>query len=275
MAWQVTLDADEADAVAVLAEDRVWNSFALADLTPPFRAYSQIAIAIPSQPSSSQAAACLILRQPGLSVVSPYGAVEGVAVLLSQLAARHALPDTAFIQARWEHLPPLQATYLIQPDTREMLRMAVTAGTFLAPPTDAGRAAVERLSPDDAPALAALYALYPENHFRADQLQQESFFGVRSAGRLVAAAGTHVVAPAYGVVVLGNIFTHPDVRGRGYARAVTSTLVTSLFARGCGDVILNVAACNTAAIRLYVSLGFRTHTAYWMGPARSRSQDDV
>lgn len=42
--WRVMSDVAAAEAYAVLERDRVWNSFAIAYLLPPFRAYSQLAI---------------------------------------------------------------------------------------------------------------------------------------------------------------------------------------------------------------------------------------
>lgn len=254
--WQVTLDASDAEAEAVLSQDRVWNCFALADLLPPFREYSQMAIA--RQAESPGCAACLVLRHPALTVVSPYGAPEGVAAILAQID----LPERVLLQAQDAHLPLLRLYYRFLPGQRALLRMAVTADTFL-PPEPAPRVQPERLTPADLTALQALYAHFPETHFRADQLEHGVFYGLRSSGQVVAVGGTHVVAVDYGLAVLGNIFTHPDARRRGYARTVTTALVTDLLARGCRDVVLNVMAENTPAITLYTSLGFQTHSCYW------------
>ena len=67
--WQVTLHASDAEAAAVLSQDRVWNCFALADLLPPFREYSQVAIA--RQPGAADCAACLVLRHPAPAQAVP------------------------------------------------------------------------------------------------------------------------------------------------------------------------------------------------------------
>lgn len=253
--WQVTLDAGDAEAVAVLAQDRVWNCFALADLLPPFREYSRVAIA--RQINGEACAACLILRHPALTVISPAGAAEGVVAILAGLD----LPERALLQVQEIHLPLLQKYYRFHPGQRSLLRMAVTADTFLLPA--ATLVPPERLTPADLQALQTLYAHFPETHFRADLPAHGVFYGVRSDEELLAAGGTHVVAIDYGIAVLGNIFTHPDARRQGYARAVTAALVTDLLTRGCQDVVLNVVAENTPAISLYTSLGFQTHSRYW------------
>lgn len=253
--WHVTLNASDAEAAATLSQDRVWNCFALADLLPPFREHSQVAIA--RRTAAADCAACLVLRHPALTVISPFGVPEGVAAILAQLD----LPALALLQAQETHLPLLQQYYRFQPGERALLRMAVAAGTFL--PPCAPQAQPERLTSADLAAVQALYTHFPETHFRDDLLEHGVFYGVRNGEQVVAVGGTHVVAIDYGLAVLGNIFTHPDARRRGYARAVTAALVADLLARGCRDVVLNVVAGNSPAIALYTSLGFQTHSRYW------------
>jgi ribosomal protein S18 acetylase RimI-like enzyme len=266
--WQITLNASDAEAGAVLSQDRVWNCFALADLLPPFREHSQVAIA--RQSGAADCAACLVLRHPALTVISPFGVPEGVAAILARLD----LPALTLLQAQEIHLPLLQQYYRFQPGERALLRMAVAANTFL-PPATAPHMQPEQLTPADLTALQRLYAHFPETHFRADLLEYGVFYGVRSGGEVLAAGGTHVVAFEDSLAVLGNIFTRPDARRQGYARAITAALVTDLLARGCQDVVLNVLEENTSAITLYTGLGFQTHSRYWtMQAERITSPDD-
>jgi ribosomal protein S18 acetylase RimI-like enzyme len=258
--WQVAINVSDDEAYAVLRQDRLWNCFAIADLAPPFHDYSQVAFA--RQVDSGQHAACFVLQHPALTVVSPYGPDQGVAAILARLT----LPRQALIQAQATHLPLLEAYYQLLPGWRELLRMAVSAQTFH-PPASTPGLPVERLTPADLEALRDLYALYPENHFRADQLEHGISYGIRSSSRILAAGGTHVVAANYGIAVLGNIFTHPDARRQGYASAITAALARDLLAQGCHDVLLNVTADNSPAIRVYTRLGFQTHCHYWTGQA--------
>jgi ribosomal protein S18 acetylase RimI-like enzyme len=266
--WQVTLDATDEEAYAVLARDRVWNCFALADLEPPFRAYSQVAIA--RQDGSEEGGACLVVRHPALTVVSPYGADAGVAAILARLA----LPRQTLIQAQAAHLPLLEKYYRFLPGWRELLRMGVSAGAFR-PPASMLAGVVERLTLNDLAGLHDLYALYPENHFRDDLLREGVFYGVRAGQRVIAAGGTHVVARGAGIAVLGNILTHPDARRQGYATAITAVLAAELFAQGCRDVVLNVVAENEAAIRVYTRLGFERHCSFWRGQAELKGQQQT
>lgn len=260
--WRITLSASDADAYAVLVHDRVWNSFAIADLLPPFRAHAQIAIA--RHTGDVRAAACLVLRQPELTVVAPDGDDEGVGLLLERLD----LPAAALIQAQHRHITAIVRHYRPCAPWQEMERMVVTPASFHMPaPPSAPVPYFKRLTLADLPALAALYSLYPTAHFRPDLLEHGVFYGFHVGERLVAAGGTHVVAGAYGLAVLGNIFTDPAARGRGYASVVTATLVSELFMRGISDVVLNVVADNSPAIRVYQRLGFTTAHRYLSGLA--------
>jgi ribosomal protein S18 acetylase RimI-like enzyme len=260
-AWRVRHNTDDSDVQALLERDRVWNCFALADLLPPFREHARFVTA--ARPGDAPAAALLIMEHPSFTAISPYGESSGVAAILAQTS----LPHTALVQTTADHRAPLAAVYRPVPVWRPMLRMAVSAETFTA------RAASEptsRLSKADLAEVKALLRLSADSPFRPELLEQDSFYGLRAHGRLVALAGTHVVAPAAGIAVVGNVFTHPDARGCGYAGMVTSAVVGDLVARGCREVVLNVFADNAPAIAVYDRLGFQTRHQLWSGPAALR-----
>ena len=82
------------------------------------------------------------------------------------------------------------------------------------------------------------------------------YFGVRVRGRLVAAAGTHVINPREQIAVVGNVMTHIDYRGHDLAKIVTSAVTTELLDR-LTDVALNVHADNEPAVAAYTRLGYR------------------
>jgi RimJ/RimL family protein N-acetyltransferase len=254
--WQVEPDAADDVAYAALADDRVWNAFAIADLEPPFRAFSRIAVA--RRQGIDSGAACLLFRSPEFNVVVPHGNPAGVAVILATVE----LPASAGAMVQSEHLAALDRWYDFPRGRRLMVRMAVDAARFRPAPPVTG---LVRLDPTDLGHLLDLYTAYPENHFAPIQLEHGVYFGVREAGRLVAVGGTHVVAPRYGVAALGGIFTLPEARRRGYAAAVTSAVVSDLLDRGCRDVVLTVHADNEAARRVYARLGFRDHYRYETG----------
>jgi RimJ/RimL family protein N-acetyltransferase len=259
--WQITPEATNEQASAILLQDPVWNSFALADLEPPLRSYSQFAIACKEE--SHERAICLILRHPVIGqVLSPFGEKEGVGAILEHLA----LPEHPLLQAQEVHLPVLQRYYQPESAWKKMLRMAIPSSSWHPLPS-APHHPVRQLTVADLPALKKLYAQHPESGFSPDLFTQGLYVGAYEGERLIAAGGTHALVPAYGIAVLGNIFTAPQARGQGYATAVTGALLTTLFQRHYSLVVLNVFEDNVQAIRIYQRLGFQTHHKLLTGKA--------
>jgi ribosomal protein S18 acetylase RimI-like enzyme len=237
----------------VLGRDRAWNGYAIADLDEPFRRYANVSV--------HGRAALLVLRHPAFCAICTHGPVAGVARLLGEAD----LPTECHFLVRLSHRAALASHYRV--DGHEMLRMYATARSFRRAAENT--VVAERLGPDDIEALAALYAGYGESAFQAGQVGSGVFYGVRDGhGRLLAAGGTHVVSRRYGIAAVGNIYTVPEARRRGYARAVTAAVVATLLDGLVDLVILNVAPENKAARRVYEGLGFRVRCRYWEGSAR-------
>jgi ribosomal protein S18 acetylase RimI-like enzyme len=81
------------------------------------------------------------------------------------------------------------------------------------------------------------------------------FVGIRIDGRLAAMAGERMKQDGFEEV--SGICTHPDFRGRGLARILSVFVTRRTAARGVTPY-LHAFASNTAAIRLYESIGFVT-----------------
>jgi GNAT superfamily N-acetyltransferase len=258
--WRIDPNADDDRAYAALAADSVWNGYSIGDLAPPFRAHAQVALA----ERGAAAAACLMLRHPQFTSVIPAGDPAGVAAILAAVE----LPDEAFVLLRPEHRPPFEAVYAFANEPLPMLRMGLALADFR--PTPGWERLTTRLTLGDGPDLARLYAAYAGNAFVADMFVVGPCYGVRVDGVLVAAAGTHTCAPRYGIAAIGNVFTRADQRGHGYASATSSAVVADLLARGCRQVVLNVAEANATARAIYARLGFRDHCAYLEGTVRLR-----
>ena len=251
--WHITQDASNDEAYAILSQDRIWNCFALADLEPPLRQYSQFAMA--SQEGSNERAVCLILRHPIIGqVLSPFGSEEGVAAILQHLA----LPERPLLQAQEMHIPSLQRYYQAETRWKRLLRMAITPASLHSFTPEIHQSA-RQLTASDLPALKKLYAQYPEGHFSAELFPQALYFGAYEGKRILAAAGTHALVPQHRIAVLGNVFTVPEARGQGYATAITASLITALFKQQFSLIVLNVFEDNSNAIRIYQHLGFQTH----------------
>jgi predicted GNAT family acetyltransferase len=147
-----------------------------------------------------------------------------------------------------------------------MVRMWVDRSTFQPAP-----GATARLLPAEIGDLNRLYNLGFTSWLPADAVAHGVYYGVRVGGRLVAAAGTHVVSSQSGLGVVGNVMTHRDYRGRGYAKLTTSAVTQELL-RTVDHVVLNVRSDNPPALAAYRALGFREHLRFEERLARRRGQ---
>ena len=109
----------------------------------------------------------------------------------------------------------------------------------------------------DAPEMLALAKLTEPGPFLPRTHTMGKFIGIRIAGRLAAMAGERFRFPGYTEV--SGVCTHPDFRGRGFARALSSTVAASIEARG-ERAFLHAWKTNLSAISLYESLGFELRT---------------
>jgi predicted GNAT family acetyltransferase len=80
------------------------------------------------------------------------------------------------------------------------------------------------------------------------------FIGIRQEGRLVAMAGERMRVP--GFAEISGVCTHPDHRGRGYAKGLMQIVAQAMQARG-DTPFLHAYAAHDATVALYRTLGFR------------------
>lgn len=80
------------------------------------------------------------------------------------------------------------------------------------------------------------------------------YYGVYENNNLVGIAGARIKLPE--VWIIGNVFVHPDYRGRGYGKAVTSAVTEDAVKSGA-LAYLQVEVNNTIAIGIYEKLGYR------------------
>ncbi|MFZ3467670.1 GNAT family N-acetyltransferase [Streptomyces sp. 4.24] len=154
----------------------------------------------------------------------------------------------------------LESAYAVQPHGT-LLRMALTEPD-LAERHPAGPWLPAALGREDLPELLELFEqAYPGNWFDHRMLDTGQYVGARQAGRLVAVAGVHVHSAAYRVAAIGNVATHPRVRGQGAGGACVAELCRRL-GKSVDHIGLNVRADNATAVGLYRRLGFTEVTEF-------------
>jgi predicted GNAT family acetyltransferase len=179
------------------------------------------------------------------------GRSDGIAAILRSVIR----PRVAYCAALAESLPAVGSMYRIEPGP-PMVRMVVDKARFRPYTAD-----VQRLTPMDSSQLNRLYQVGFASWLPAASVASGVYYGIRVGGKLVAAAGTHVISPSARLGVVGNVLTHVDHRGRGYATAVTSAVTEELL-RACDDVVLNVRSDNPPALAAYRRLGYVEHVRF-------------
>ncbi len=150
-----------------------------------------------------------------------------------------------------QHLDVLRGVYRLA-NQQPMIRMSVVANRFA--PVERPNTVV--LTGIDIRRVNSLYGSEGgPSYYIPEHIDGGVYRGVVSEGRLVAVAGTHVVSRQERVAVVGNVFTHPAYRGRGFATAATSA-VTQALLEYCDTVVLTVDPNNSPAVAAYVRLGY-------------------
>ena len=179
------------------------------------------------------------------------GRSDGIEAVLRDVVR----PRAAYVAVLPDAVEAVQTAYRLDPGP-QMVRMWVDRARFRPYPAD-----VRRLLPVDIGELNRLYQLGFASWLPSSAIGDGVYFGIRVGGRLVAAAGTHVVSAGARIAVVGNVLTHVDYRGRGYATAVTGAVTAELL-RTCDQVVLNVRSDNPPALQAYRRLGYAEHVRF-------------
>ena len=179
------------------------------------------------------------------------GSAEGIEAILHDVVR----PRAAYVAVLPESISAVETAYRLDPGP-QMVRMWVDRTRFRPYPAD-----VRRLHPIDIGELNRLYQLGFASWLPSSAIVDGVYYGIRANGRLVAAAGTHVISSSARIAVVGNVLTHVDYRGRGYATAVTGAVTAELL-RSCDQVVLNVRSDNPPALQAYRRLGYGEHVRF-------------
>lgn len=113
------------------------------------------------------------------------------------------------------------------------------------------------LGPVDVAEMLSLVGLTKPGPFRPRTIELGTYVGLRLSGRLVAMAGERLWIGDFREI--SAVCTHPDVQGRGYARALMARVVNAMMRAG-QTPMLHVESANKRAIDLYLTLGFVPRT---------------
>ncbi len=92
-----------------------------------------------------------------------------------------------------------------------------------------------------------------EPEVAAERLRKWRYYGVFEEGELVSVACAYLRLPE--VWAVGDVYTRPDFRGRGYAKISTSAVTRDAVNSGA-MAFLHVKEDNEPAIKVYKSLGY-------------------
>jgi ribosomal protein S18 acetylase RimI-like enzyme len=239
---------DRAVLRAFLETDRLFAAYALCDLDD--REFMRTRWGIASVDGRPVA---VVLQYSGYSPqpVFVMGDGAGIEAVMGSVIK----PRAAYVACRSESLPAIETHYRVDSGP-PMVRMWVDRAQFRPYLAD-----VQRLLPVEIGELNRLYQLGFASWLPASAIADGLYYGIRAGSRLVSAAGTHVISASARLAVVGNVMTHADYRGRGYATAVTSA-VTSELLRFCDQVVLNVRADNPPALAAYRRLGYQDYTLF-------------
>ena len=239
---------DRALLHAFLAQDRLYAAYAICDLEEREFARTRWGAAFDGD---GLVAVGLEYLGPTPQPLFVMGSSEGIAAVLRDVIR----PRAAYIAARPEMVAAIEQHYRVDAGP-QMLRMWVDRAHFRPYP-----ATVQRLLPVEISELNRLYQPGFASWLPSSSIADGVYYGMRVNGRLISAAGTHVVSPTARLAVVGNVLTHTDFRGRGFATAVTGAVTAELL-RTCDQVVLNVRADNAPAINAYRRLGFSEHVRF-------------
>ncbi len=237
------------DLRRLLERDRIWNAYAIADLDPVHDEFTDWFLYKDS----------LVLRYRGLEpdLIFASGNPGAIKTLFAELPPgdyQYALKEEVL-----HAVLPLFSFLRSTPMWRMALKHDPPA---LIMPQNARTLSIEDLS--NIKGLMAGHEDRPDS-FMPGQLESGLFFGVFEKEDLVAMAGVHVFSEISDVAAVGNVFTHPDYRGKGLGTLASAAVTNNLMMRGFGTIVLNVSKENEPAIRSYLKIGFEPCCHYLEG----------
>jgi ribosomal protein S18 acetylase RimI-like enzyme len=197
----------------------------------------------------------LLARSHGLARRYPPDVSPLVALLHP---TNEAFADLRRLVSPGEHVALFTASPLDVPgdwqvDRSRWIDQMICEASLVSPPV-----ASLPLGTTDVPEMLELTAATEPGPFLPQTIRMGSYFGIRASdGRLVAMAGERLQSTAFAEI--SAVCTHPEFRGRGYARALVTLLAAQILAAG-KTPFLHVKSENGAKL-VYQKIGFRLRAA--------------
>lgn len=249
---------DKAQIRQALQGDPRWCVYAIGDLSERMFGKCQwFTSTVARRATAKSPDLTLVLHDYGTSILFAHGTGS----------IREALDHCSFpvhLQVQQDAFDEV-ARYANVSNVKHMLRMSWEGRANNTGNGASGFSGTLQLTGNDVEALKQLYAdgesTGESPDFFYDSMVTDGVFcGVYEGDELIAVTGTHLVSRDEGAAAIGNVYVRRDRRGAGLSRLTTAAVLNEL--RGIETVGLNVRADNTAAIRVYESLGFTTHCAF-------------
>lgn len=244
-----SLDFRKDQILAILHQDRIWSAYALADLEPEHDMYSHWHV------SGKSVLLCYTGLEP--PILFAHGEVAQLQSLLETIQPGEY--QISFPQDFLQSLPASASILHQIPMWRMHFKHSpITQGTEIE---------VHRLGVEDLPHIEHLYNGQPDapDGYHSRQLGMGPFVGVWESETLVATAGIHVFSENLSVAAIGNVYTHPNWRRKGFAQACTTKLLSILRSKGVATIVINVGQKNLAAVALYEKMDFKVHCPFYEG----------
>ncbi|HPG12772.1 MAG TPA: GNAT family N-acetyltransferase [Chitinophagaceae bacterium] len=157
-------------------------------------------------------------------------------------------------ETRWEPMRHMDVTQMVCDD---LPKVFTTANSELILP----------LTDEHIPQMLELTALTKPGPFFQNTILFGNYFGIFVDGRLAAMAGQRMHPLPY--MEVSAVCSHPDFRGKGYAKAVMLH-VMKIIAENGFIPFLHVLTENAGAIKLYESIGYSTRKRFSIDMIRKR-----
>lgn len=139
-------------------------------------------------------------------------------------------------------------------DVKMYLDMVTNEDLFIPySPERARRLSIEDL--DKFIELKRVQGRFIDRSFAKKVITKGRYYGVFHENKLVSIACSYL--KTNDVWIIGDVYTHPDYRGRGYAKIVTSAITKDAVSSGA-KALLHVEESNKIAINVYKKLGYKT-----------------